>query len=178
MRRPGFVALAALACLVIGAASEHRARLAFRLVVDGGRPVDVDMLDDPFARGDGAATKIAVSREVLLDERGVASVAAIQRPRPPHRAIGMTMTPEGSETLKKITGENIGRRLAIVLDGKILIAPTIQSQIARSVEITFGTPRDDDQAAKQQREVVERIRGAIAAATTRPAAEPAPATRP
>jgi len=113
---------------------------------------------------------------VLLDERGVASVEAVDAPPSQGRRIRMEMTPQGSETLKKITGENVGRRMAIVLDGTVLIAPVINSQVSRSVEITFGAGRDEATEAKQQREIVDRIRSAIAA-TTQPA-EAAPATRP
>jgi preprotein translocase subunit SecD len=168
----------AVLTLNIGAASEHKARLAFRLVVDDARPGDanVDMLDDSNAAGKDQPRTVAVSRDVLLDERGVASVEAVNAPPPQGRRIRLEMTPQGSETLKKITGENVGGRMAIVLDGKVLIAPVINSQVSRSVEITFGAGRDGAAEAKQQREVVDRIRSAIAA-TTQPA-EAAPATRP
>ena len=38
----------------------------------------------------------------------------------------------------KLTGENIGRRMAIVLDDKIISAPVIESQINERGRITLG----------------------------------------
>jgi preprotein translocase subunit SecD len=37
---------------------------------------------------------------------------------------------KGARVFERITGENVGKRLAIVLDGKVYSAPTIQEQIA------------------------------------------------
>jgi len=43
--------------------------------------------------------------------------------------VGFSMTAEGSVKFGSLTGNNIGRRLAIVLDNKVKSAPTIESQI-------------------------------------------------
>jgi preprotein translocase subunit SecD len=43
--------------------------------------------------------------------------------------IGITFNSEGSDLFAKITKENIGTQLAIVLDGQIISAPTIQTEI-------------------------------------------------
>lgn len=43
--------------------------------------------------------------------------------------IGFTMQPEAAAAFAKVTGDNLGRRLAIVLDGKLYSAPVIQSPI-------------------------------------------------
>ncbi len=43
--------------------------------------------------------------------------------------IGMVFNDEGSELFAKITKDNIGRQLAIVLDGMVISAPTINSEI-------------------------------------------------
>ncbi len=43
--------------------------------------------------------------------------------------VSFTLTPEGAKSFSKLTGDNVGRRLAIVLDGKIKSAPVIRSQI-------------------------------------------------
>ena len=40
-----------------------------------------------------------------------------------------TMNRKGGDLMGKLTGENVGRRMAIVLDEKISSAPVIQSQI-------------------------------------------------
>ncbi len=43
--------------------------------------------------------------------------------------LAITFNPEGAEIFERITGDNINRRLAIVLDGRILSAPLIMEKI-------------------------------------------------
>ncbi len=54
--------------------------------------------------------------------------------------VSMTFTPEGAKEFEKITTANIGKQLAIVLDGEIKSAPRIQSAIAGDAVIeNIGT---------------------------------------
>jgi SecD/SecF fusion protein len=57
--------------------------------------------------------------------------------------IGFTLTDDGAKQFGRITRENIGRRLAIVLDGELQTAPTIQSEIDANGQIT-GTYTADE----------------------------------
>ena len=50
--------------------------------------------------------------------------------------VSFTLTSEGGKIFSQLTGANIGRRLAIVLDGKVKTAPVIQSQISDQGQIT------------------------------------------
>jgi protein-export membrane protein SecD len=43
--------------------------------------------------------------------------------------VSMTMTPRGRADFARITGNNVGRQLAIILDGKVNSAPTIRERI-------------------------------------------------
>jgi protein-export membrane protein SecD len=43
--------------------------------------------------------------------------------------VGLEFTPEGSDLFAKITKDNVGKPLAVILDGKVLSAPTIQGEI-------------------------------------------------
>jgi hypothetical protein len=80
------------------------------------------------------------------------------------------MTPGGAQALERITAANIGRRLAIVLDGEVLMAPNIRSRISREVEISFA-PGD---VPKDPRELLGRLHAAIHALppATQPASQP------
>jgi preprotein translocase subunit SecD len=116
------------------------ARLAFRLVAPDGDadrdPAKIEMLSDPFTH-----ETIPVYRQVLLDEADVSKVELV----PSDQVISMEMTPQGAAKLKQITSNNIGRRLAIVLGGRIIIAPTIRSAVSKAVAISLGpSPNDDD----------------------------------
>lgn len=53
--------------------------------------------------------------------------------------VGLEFKPNGSKIFERITGENIGKRLAIVLDGNVYSAPVVQGRIAGgSAQITLG----------------------------------------
>jgi len=54
------------------------------------------------------------------------------------RKVGFTFDPQGSRIFGELTGNNIGKPLAIVLDEKIISAPNINSQIFGSGEISGG----------------------------------------
>lgn len=53
-------------------------------------------------------------------------------------AVAFRLKPEGAEKFRELTGQNIGKQLAIVLDGKVIQHATIQSEISDSGQITMG----------------------------------------
>lgn len=54
-------------------------------------------------------------------------------------AVEATLTPGGSERLGRLTGEHVGRRLAIVWDDRVVLAPVIQERITGRALVTPGT---------------------------------------
>jgi tetratricopeptide (TPR) repeat protein len=80
--------------------------------------------------------------------------------------IAVTLTDSGAEELARITSENLGRRVAVVFDGKLLCAPTIQDRISKHAMIEGDfTPAE-----------AEEIAARITAAVKSPPAHPSPAT--
>ena len=57
--------------------------------------------------------------------------------------VSFRMTKEGAKTFGRLTGTNINRRLAIVLDGKVQSAPVIQSRITDAGRITGRFTREE-----------------------------------
>src|SRR5205085_5314519 len=54
--------------------------------------------------------------------------------------VALTFNSKGAETFDRVTGENIHRQLAIVLDGVVHSAPVLQSRIPNGhAVITLGT---------------------------------------
>jgi len=47
-------------------------------------------------------------------------------------AVSFTLTPDGARRFEQVTGQNIGKQLAIILDGKLQSAPVINSRISDS----------------------------------------------
>jgi protein-export membrane protein SecD len=74
-----------------------------------------------------------ITGEALQDAR----VQFDQQKNEPY--VGLTFKSAGSKMFEEVTGQNIGRRLAIVLDGNVYSAPNIQSKIAGgNAQITLG----------------------------------------
>lgn len=77
-----------------------------------------------MTRGDGQGKKWQVIE-----------VSVIAEPDKPGR-VGVVFDEEGGRRLKKLTAENIGRQMAILVDGRVVNCPTIRSPISSHVEIT------------------------------------------
>jgi preprotein translocase subunit SecD len=63
--------------------------------------------------------------------------------------VQFSLNPQGAEKFRRETGKNVGRRLAIILDGSVASAPVIQSQISGEGVITGRfTAQEADELAK------------------------------
>lgn len=59
--------------------------------------------------------------------------------------VGLTFKSQGAKMFEDLTGENVGRRMAIVLDGNVYSAPVIQTRIAGgNAQITLGNGNYND----------------------------------
>jgi preprotein translocase subunit SecD len=75
---------------------------------------------------------------------------------------------QGGDLMGKLTGNNVGRRMAIVLDDTVTSAPIIQAQINRSGSITLGTSLEPGQLHEEARELAAVLRsGSLPAPLTR-----------
>lgn len=127
------------------------AHLEFHLVrddVDPSRPVlpagvvALPLLD----KSDGE--NIAVERDAMLTGEDVADA------RPTfdqlnQAMVSLTFNNRGGRIFERVTGENVGRRMAIVLDGKVYSAPVIRERIGggrASISGNFTTAEAQDLA--------------------------------
>lgn len=118
-----------------------------RLIVADGEAGEA--LPDPA----DANQTLLVSRDVIADAEDLAAVAAATNDDGT-RGILIILTPAGGDRLELVTRENIGRRLAIVLEGEILIAPTIRAAVAGNIVISFGDAANRDA-------VLTRLKGVV-----------------
>jgi len=72
--------------------------------------------------------KLDVRKEILLDQTALKSAVA-SRGWQSRWQVDFSLTPDGTKRFAEITGQNPGRRLAILIDGQLITAPTIQSPI-------------------------------------------------
>ena len=127
------------------------------------------VLDAPSAKADpmtivrpGADAKMAetlyVQKKVLLDQTDLKSASVITNQPDGKPRIQITLTDAGAKRFAKVTHQNIGKRLAISIDGRLYSAPTIKSEIGGGlVEITgnFSEQQANDLAAKINQSVTK-----------------------
>lgn len=70
-----------------------------------------------------------VDKKPLLDQKSVKSAAVEKDKRQPFFNIAITFTDEGKKLLAEITRQNIGKRIAIVVDGRVYADPRIMTAI-------------------------------------------------
>ena len=91
--------------------------------------VDILPIDREDAMGRVTGTEfIPVNKTVPVSGRDLKN-ARVQKGRLNEPVIGFSLTPEGTPKFSALTGNNINRQLAIVLDNKVVSAPNINSQI-------------------------------------------------
>ena len=102
--------------------------LEFQLVSDGGSGETVTLPASPSSQGGGP-------REYVLEKKVQMSGAAVAdaRVRPGTQLEGpyveLVLTDAGATDFENLTAENVGRNMAIVLDGKVFSAPVIRERI-------------------------------------------------
>ncbi|MBD8658397.1 protein translocase subunit SecD [Oxalobacteraceae sp. CFBP 13730] len=102
-----------------------------------------------FTEGRGAP--IVVSRDIILTGESISSATASfdQNQQP---AVSLDLNGDGGRRIRLATRENVGKRMAILLKEKgvynVLSAPTIQSELGSSFQITnMGTSQDANELA-------------------------------
>src|SRR5690606_21241112 len=78
---------------------------------------------------------------------------------------------QGAAAMGRMTGTNIKRRMAIVLDDMVESAPTIQSRIVASGQITLGSYRGYEALLSEANDLVVVLRAGALPAPIRPANE-------
>jgi preprotein translocase subunit SecD len=80
--------------------------------------------------------------EVLMTGDDVASAAITEWQG--HPAVEMKFTEAGGERLAQITGGNVGKRMGMIVDGKLMAAPVIRAQISGGVAVINGEFTDEE----------------------------------
>jgi len=101
--------------------------------------------------------RAGVTGEYLADAQE--SWDEMQRPE-----VAFTMNRQGANMMEKLTGENVGRKMAVVLDEKITSAPVIESKIGERGRITMGGYGDPFKLQQEVKDLVGVLRsGALPA---------------
>ena len=108
-------------------ADTSSAHLQFRLVADPNETGPADEFPDP--QDPEGKQRLRVTKPVLLDKSALAGAVANQDANGAWQVF-LTLTPVAAQQFAAITRDHIGKRLAIVFDGKQLSAPTIRAEIS------------------------------------------------
>jgi hypothetical protein len=101
----------------------------------------------------GSDQKYYLHKEVELSNADVASVNLGRETGNSAAGIVLTFTNEGKEKFAKVTGENIGKRLGIVVAGKLISVPVIKEAITGGETTISGrfTKEEADGIVKSMR---------------------------
>ena len=122
----------------------------------GRLKVDSTFVTDAVLAWDAHETEVSgrtarglylVGREALMKGSEVASAQMrldLDPARPGAPGVSFNLTSRGGALFADITGANVGRRLAIVLDGKVQSAPNIQEKIPRGQGSITGSFTEEE----------------------------------
>jgi preprotein translocase subunit SecD len=112
------------------------------LMVNGQVPQGMEIVPGIGGAGDTTTVFYMVKKVAAVTGQDLRSARASvdENSRP---AVSFTLSNEGGRKFGKVSGENIGRQLAIILDGRVQSAPTLESKINAEGRITGSfTPEE------------------------------------
>jgi preprotein translocase subunit SecD len=113
------------------------ARLEFRMVdtnadpaeaAAGRVPVGSEIVPYAPGEGNGAAFEV-LRRQVMISGEQLINAQQSYDPQSNQPVVSIRFDSGGSSTFAKVTAQNVGKRFAMVLDGKVLSAPSINEPI-------------------------------------------------
>jgi preprotein translocase subunit SecD len=137
---------------------QKTAQLALKLVEDQAPTQEAllqafqgkvpDNMEVAQGQGDtpGQPVFYLLRKEALITGRDLKNARAGIDPQSNAPDVQFSLNPGGADKFKRATGANIGRRLAIVLDGAVASAPAIQGQISNEgvIQGRFSTQEADE----------------------------------
>ncbi len=118
---------------------ERRGELEFRrvhpasdeLVRQGQCPTGYEVLGEKTGPGEAARPYVVARLPVKgLTSREIAQAEAKINPLDSKPRVLVTFTPEGATAFQNLTREAIGQKIAVVVDGELLMAPIVNEEIA------------------------------------------------
>src|SRR4029077_235126 len=114
------------------------------LMVNNQMPEGMEVVPGVSAAGDTGNLYYLVKRVAAVTGRDLRSArpSLDENNRP---AVSFTLNSEGGRKFGKVSGENIGRQLAIILDGRVQSAPTLESRITTEGRISGSFTQEEVQ---------------------------------
>jgi len=119
------------------------ASTAESLQVNGQVPAGMEIVPGATVAGDASSTSYYLVRRVAAVTGRDIRTARSSLDENNQPAVSFTFGTEGGRKFGNVTGENIGRQLAIILDGRVQSAPRIDSRITTDGRITGSFTADE-----------------------------------
>ncbi len=110
-------------------------RFEVRLAEDGPAP---GLRDVKIA---GSGRRVYLHPEVVVTNSDIAAARAVPGSNTPDYSIDIEFNASGAEKMREATGNHIGKHLAILLDGQVVMVPVLRTTIAASARITGNFTR-------------------------------------
>jgi len=114
-------------------------RLAETSPSEGLREVTIDDTNE----------KLYLHKDVIISNKDVAAARAIPSLTPRSFDIEIEFTEGGADRISRVSAENIGKRIAILMDGKVIVAPILRSAISHKAVIAGSAPSFTKEEAEE-----------------------------
>ena len=84
----------------------------------------------------GADRTIYLHEEIVITNADIESSAIVPGKGPSQFGVGVRLTAEGARKMREATANHAGRPLAILIDGEVVMAPTLRSAVSDSALIS------------------------------------------
>lgn len=110
--------------------------------VQGAVRFEVRLAEDKPAAGlreakvSDSVRTVYLHAEVVVDNGDIATARIVHGGDTLQYAVDLKFSESGAEKMRKATGSHIGKPMAILLDGRVVMAPTVRSPIGDSAVVT------------------------------------------
>ena len=143
------IALFAMLALILILMSAFGSRIWLPWVgdVQGAVRFEVRLAEDRLAPGlrkakvSDSGKTVYLHSEVIVDNGDIAPARIIPGSTPSQYAVELKFNGSGIEKMRKASGDHIGKPMAIILNGQVVMAPTVRSPIGDSAIVTGNFTR-------------------------------------
>lgn len=116
-------------------------------LLPGDVTVSLSQKEVQFGTGQYGKVLYVLNRRPQMTGAGISTAVmkfGLDANRPDAAGVSMTMNAKGTTSFRRVTGDNVGRQLAIVLDGRVVSAPVIRDRIpSGQAQITGSFTTDE-----------------------------------
>ncbi|MBV9768983.1 MAG: hypothetical protein JOZ32_05385 [Bryobacterales bacterium] len=89
----------------------------------------------------GSGRSIYLHHEAIVTNSDIAAARVVQGDRPSEYYVGIEFNTAGAKKMRAATGSHIGRLMAVLLDGQVVMAPVLRTSIGASARISGNFTR-------------------------------------